>query len=74
MQRKEKEPFGIVFKPKEILGIGHAVTVPAGCVKFIFKIVNFYDVKSHLFVKLASLATTINKFLFYLYMFFIIDV
>ena len=40
--------------------------------KFIFKILDFYYVKSHLFVELANLATTINKF--YLYVFFIIDV
>ena len=51
-----------------MLSTGYAVTVPAGCVKFIFKILDFYDVKSHLFVKLANLATTISKFLFYLYM------
>ena len=57
-----------------MLSIGYAVTVPAGCVRFIFKILDFYNVKSHLFVKLATLATTINKFLFYLYIFFIIDV
>ena len=43
-------------------------------VKFIFKILDFYYVKSHLFVELVNLATTINKFLFYLYTFFIIDV
>ena len=56
-----------------MLSTGYAVTVPAGCVKFIFKILDFYDVKSHLFVKLANLATTFNKFLFYLYIFFMID-
>ena len=50
------------------------MTVHAGYVKFIFKILDFYNVKSHLFVKLANLATTINKFLFYLYILFIIDV
>ena len=50
------------------------MTVPAECVKFLFKILAFYYVKSHLFAKLANLATTISKFLFYLYIFFIIDV
>ena len=50
------------------------MTVPAGCLKFIFKILDVYNVKSHLFVKRANLATTINKFLFYLYIVFIIDV
>ena len=38
--------------------------VLAGCVKFIFKVLGFYNVKSNLFVKLANLATVINKFLF----------
>ena len=39
-----------------------------------FPILDFYNVKSHLFVKFANLATTINKFLFYFYIFFIIDI
>ena len=30
--------------------------VHAGCVKFIFKILDFYNVKSNSFVKLANLA------------------
>ena len=30
---------------KKILNIGYAITVRAGCVKFIFKTLNFYNVK-----------------------------
>ena len=53
------------FKPKEILSIGHAVTVLAGYVKFIFKILDFYNVKSHPFVKLANLPTISKKIIFF---------
>ena len=49
--------------------LGYAMTVPAGCVKFTFKILDFYNVNTNLFVKLANLATTTSKFLFYLYIF-----
>ena len=54
---------------KNKLSIGYAVTVLSVCVKFVFKILDFYNVKSNLLVKLANLATTISKFLFYLYIF-----
>ena len=49
---------------KEILSIGYAVAVHAGYVKFIFKILDFYNVKSHTFVKLANLATIRNLFIY----------
>ena len=44
-------------KSKEMLSIGYAVTVRAGCGKFMFKILDFYNVKSYALVKLANLAT-----------------
>ena len=37
--------------------MGYTVTVRAGCVKFKFKILDFYNVKSNAFVKRANLAT-----------------
>ena len=40
--------------------------VHAGYVKFIFKILVFYSVKSHTFVKLANLATISNLFVYLL--------
>ena len=39
-----------------MLSIRYAVTVLAEYVKFIFKILDFYNVKSYTFVKLANLA------------------
>ena len=36
-------------------------TVHADCVKFLFKILDFYNVKSYSFVKLANLATISKK-------------
>ena len=68
-----KEMMNSVSQFKRNINIGYVVTVPAGCVKFIFKTLGFYNLKSHLFVKLAHLATTTHKCLFYLYIFFIID-
>ena len=37
------------------------MTAHAGCVKFTFKILDFYNVKSYAFVKLANLATISKK-------------
>ena len=56
---------------KEILSTGYAVTVLAGYVKFISKILDFYNVKPHTFVKLANLITISNFFFLdrYIYIF-----
>ena len=44
------------------------MTVHAGCVKVIFKILDFYNVKSYAFDKLATLATISKKmFLFFIF-------
>ena len=53
------------FQPKEILSLGHAVTVLAGYVNLILKILDFYNAKSHPFVKLANLATIRKKIYFF---------
>ena len=44
-----------------MLSNGYTVTVLAGFVNFIFRILDFYDVKSYTFVKLANLATISKK-------------
>ena len=49
----------------EILSFGYSVTVLAGYVKFLFKILDFYDVKLYTFVKLGNLATISKKMLFF---------
>ena len=46
------------------------MTVHAGCVKVIFKILDFYNVKSYAFDKLATLATISKKNVFIFYFFF----
>ena len=45
------------------------MTDHAGCVKFIFKILDFYDVKLYAFVKLANLETISKKRFFNLIFF-----
>ena len=45
------------------------MTVHAGCVKVIFKILDFYNVKSYAFDKLATLATISKKNVFIFYSF-----
>ena len=64
-----KEMNSLCQLKKKKLSIGYALTVLSVCVMFLFKILDFYNVKSNLLVKLANLATTISKFLFYLYIF-----
>ena len=48
----------------EILSFGYSVTVLAGYVKFLFKILDFYNVKLYTFVKIANLATISKKNIF----------
>ena len=50
----------------EILSFGYSVTVLAGYVKFLFKILDFYNVKLYTFVKLANLATISKKNIIFL--------
>ena len=48
----------------KVLSIGYVVTVIASYIKFILKILDFYNVKSFTFAKLANLATISKKTLF----------
>ena len=48
----------------KVLSIGYVVTVTASCIKCILKILDFYNVKSCTFAKLANLATISKKSLF----------
>ena len=54
-----------IQKKKKKISIGYAVTVPGGYVKFIFKILDFYNVQLYAFANLLTWQPLAKKIIFW---------
>ena len=61
----ERNEFLKPIQKKIIISIGYPVTVPGGYVKFIFKILDFYNVQLYAFANLLTWQPLAKKIIFW---------